>query len=359
MYADEVVFVKRIIYEDDSIQLLETSGGSGRALLYRNFFPSVQEGKNVIVNVTATLLHLGTGGWDIVKSVPDTLPYKEVTSNGHIMKARYMPNQHSVLSVEAQESEDHALFQSTFNLEGKPILLAELHSMIPLVYVLMKKIDPNVKLSVIISDEAALPLMLSEHMRILKTEKDFHSITVGQAFGGEFEAVNLITALQFAVQKLKSDIIMISLGPGVVGTGTVYGFSGMELANWANIVSSLNGQPVWVPRVSFKDRRERHHGISHHTITPLMKFTYTKSIVPLPYLANSHYHVLAEQADKLKEKHMVSWVEQKDFKPILEAALESYPKSITTMGRTYNDDPTFFYSVAAAVYTAYHINTLD
>ncbi|WP_216830466.1 DUF3866 family protein [Alkalihalobacterium elongatum] len=353
MYRDERVTVKSILFEDKDIQLLETSGGAGRAILYRSFFPEVQEQQEIVVNITATELNLGTGGWDIVKSIPHALSYQEEATNGHIMKARYMPNQHSILAVEAQESVDHSLFHTSFSLSGKRILLAELHSMLPLVYGLMNSFSHNMKLTAIISDEAALPLKLSEHMRILDKEKNFHSITVGQAFGGEFEAINLITALQYANQKLKSDVILIILGPGVVGTGTVYGFSGMELANWANIVNSLDGQPVWIPRVSFADKRERHYGISHHTLTPLKKFTWNRSIVPLPVLATEEKQkVLEQQVKSIQEKHSIIWVESKRYEHELKGALLSYPKQIKTMGRTYEDDPTFFYTVAAAVFTA-------
>ncbi|MEB1808762.1 MAG: DUF3866 family protein [Bacillaceae bacterium] len=352
MYREEVVIVRKIIFEDDDIQLLETSGGAGRAILYRTFFSKVQEQEEIVVNVTATELKLGTGGWDIVKAIPQAHPHKEWKTDGHIMKARYMPNQHSVLSVEAQESEDHSLFHTPFSLGGKRVLLAELHSMLPLVYSLIRCFSASMKITVIISDEAALPLKLSEHMRILSKQDQFHSITVGQAFGGEFEAVNLITALQYADQKLKSDIILITLGPGVVGTGTFYGFSGMELANWANIVGSLEGQPVWVPRVSFADERERHYGISHHTLTPLQKFTWSKSVVPLPLLSISHQaKTLEEQAKSIQQQHCIKWVEPKSFQEELAGALKWYPKEIKTMGRTFEDDPAFFYTIAAAVFT--------
>ncbi|MFV8829410.1 DUF3866 family protein [Alkalihalobacterium sp. APHAB7] len=352
MYRDEVVIVRKIIFEDDDIQLLETSGGAGRAILYRTFFPKVQEHQEVVVNVTATELKLGTGGWDIVKAIPQAHSHKELTTDGHIMKVRYMPNQHSVLAVEAQESEEHSLFHTSFSLNERPVLLAELHSMLPLVYGLIKSFSASMKLTVIISDEAALPLKISEHLRILSKEEQFHSITVGQAFGGEFEAVNLITAIQYADQKLKSDVILITLGPGVVGTGTVYGFSGMELANWANIVGSLEGQPVWIPRISFADERERHYGISHHTLTPLKKFTWSKSLVPLPLLSNSHQaETLREQVESIQEQHCIKWVETKSFQEELAGALKWYPKQIKTMGRTFEDDPTFFYTVAAAVFT--------
>ncbi|UTW69794.1 DUF3866 family protein [Anaerobacillus sp. HL2] len=66
-------------------------------------------------------------------------------------------------------------------------------------------------------------------------------------------------ALQFAKEVLrKADVILVTLGPGVVGTGTSYGFYGIVQASWANIINSLDGVPVWVPRLSESDKRERH-----------------------------------------------------------------------------------------------------
>jgi hypothetical protein len=269
------------------------------------------------------------------------------------MKLRYTPVQHSVLAIEAQESPYHSLFNQAFSLNGQPILLGELHSMIPVTFYVAKVLKPSTKICVIIDDQAALPLMISEQMRMLKNEKNFTTITVGQAFGGTFEAVTIHSALQFAKMELKADLVMISVGPGVIGTGTTRGFTGMALANWANIIGAFDGQPVWIPRLSFVEKRERHIGISHHTLTPLFQFTYVKSLLPMPYLQQSEKHLLEQQVKKgltrSKVAHEISWAEEDLISPLVVNALQQSPLPVRTMGRGYTDDPAFFLAVGEAV----------
>lgn len=346
MYQEIETVVRDILFENKNIQILKTSAGAKKAILYRDYFERVDIDDVLIVNHTATALNLGTGGYDIVKHVFHKRRYTNYKP-GHIMKLRYTPSQLSVLSVEAQESPYHSLFLDSFTLNGRYILLAELHSMIPVIYQLLKQFDRLFTMTVIIDDEAALPLSLSEHVRILKQNNNFQTITIGQAYGGDFEAVNLQTALQFATKKLQSDFIVVSLAPGVVGTGTLYGYSGMVLANWANIIGCLHGVPVWVPRISYSDQRERHYSLSHHIVTPLKQFTYAKSILPLPKNARRQ-HLLHIAQELAKFNHItIEWEQVDETK--LEQALKNYPIPIKTMGRKFTDDPHFFYGIASAV----------
>lgn len=350
MYKEVSTKVTEIIFEDEKIQLVKTTDGAGKAILYLDFLQRVFVNDTITINITATALRLGTGGWDIVTNVEGQKNI-EIQGEGHIMKARYMPSQHTVLSVEAQESPYHSLFEQSFQLKGDYILLAELHSMLPIIYSMVKILSQSVSMAIIISDEAAIPLRISEHIRILQQDSQVYTITCGQAFGGDYEAVNIQTALQFAKQQLQTDFVVISLGPGVVGTGTKYGFSGMALAEWANIIGALKGTPVWIPRISFADKRNRHKGISHHTLTPLFEFTYAKSIVPIPNFQNEWDTILDEQiqtnyADHVTfEKHPITKVES-----LLKQGVTSYPLELSTMGRTIETDFAFFLSVASAAY---------
>lgn len=347
MYREIQTIVEKIIFEDEKVQILKTSSGAKKALLYRELCDRVNVNDIIIVNHTASFLKLGTGGYDIVKHVLNKQPYKS-DKNGHIMKLRYTPQQLSVLSVEAEESPYHPIFTNKFSLNGRYILLAELHSMIPVIYQLVKQFNDRFRMTVIIDDEASLPLALSEHMRILHANENFHSITIGQAFGGQYEAVNLHTALQFAHESIQSDIIVVSLAPGVVGTGSIYGFSGMVLANWANIIGSLGGNPIWVPRISFADNRKRHYGISHHTVTPLKQFTYANSILPLPILQDQKNELINDIKLLQSKQHIsIQWINIDE--QLITKALENYSIPIKTMGRTYREDPYFFYGIYSAV----------
>ncbi|WNF37918.1 DUF3866 family protein [Bacillaceae bacterium IKA-2] len=350
MYIEKKVKVEEILYEDGEIQLLKTTASAQKALLYLAITSRAKKNDEIIVNATSTELKLGTGGMDIVISVLGSLPKQELSPNGHIIKARYLPQQHSVQAVESQESQYHQLFkQTSFSLNEKKILIGELHSMIPICFWGMDFLKKEGKMVVIISDEASIPLSLSDHVRALKRDQRFITITIGQAFGGTYEAINLPTALQFATKILNGDVILITLGPGVVGTHTRFGFSGIEQASWANMVGSLGGIPVWIPRLSEADSRERHRGISHHTLTPLKTFTYPKCVVPLPVISGPLESKINMQAEELNLQHHINWVDKEPLEVLVEHCLRNNPLPIKTMGREYQDDRLFFLGVAAAL----------
>lgn len=353
MYTETKATVLAVCYEDEEIQKLTTDSEAGRAILFKRFTPPVKAGELVWVNTTATNLKLGTGGWDIVRVRVGNYDGMIVKNGetGHIMKARYTPVQHSVLTVEEQQSDFHDVFCEPFSLTGTHVWLAELHSMVPLMYYMAQELRKGIGCCVIFDDQAALPLALSDQLRELHREEYFSSITVGQAFGGQYEAVTLASALQFAKVVLGAKMIVISVGPGVVGTGTVYGFSGMAQANWSNTVSALGGTPIWVPRLSFADKRERHHGLSHHTLTPLSRFTLKEVILPLPYLDEQYRQVIKKQLKEVSFqcRHQIHFAERNQAQSAFLRALKAAKLPLQTMGRSFADDPAFFLAVAEAV----------
>ncbi|WP_235848936.1 MULTISPECIES: DUF3866 family protein [Bacillaceae] len=354
MLTEEKVRVTEILEKSNDIIRIKTSGGCGKALLYRSLCPDVEVGDVVIVNTTAGNLRLGTGGWDIVRYVMNKhIEEKDISKeDGHIMKARYLSDQHSVLSVEAPESIDHELFQQPIHLNGRNILIGELHSMLPIVWFLLKILkEEQSSLAVIFSDEASLPLIMSKHVSYLHKQSSFYSITTGQAFGGKADAVNVVTGLQYAVKKYPIDTpILITLGPGVVGSNTHYGYSGLSQANWANYIGALGGKPVWIPRLSEYESRERHRGISHHTLTPLKELTLTESILPLPSGEYSD-SLVSNGIDLIKNQSHIYIKQISEYKlfPLLERVQNLSPFPLSTMGRTIDKDPLFFLGVAAAV----------
>ncbi|WP_017728168.1 DUF3866 family protein [Halalkalibacterium ligniniphilum] len=351
MYDELQTIVRSILYEDDAIQIIETTNGSKKAILYKACTPHVSIGEKITVNTTAHALKLGTSGYDFVKSTAHQASYNVSNIKGHIIKARYTPIQHSVLAIEEQESPYHDQFKLKFALQRKPVLVGELHSMVPLVYYVAQELRAATSMCVILDDCASLPLMISEQLRELHKQDGFYSITIGQAFGGMYEAVSLQSALQFACETLKVDTILVSLGPGVVGTGTAYGFSGMCLADWANVIGALNGIPVWIPRLSFSEKRVRHYGLSHHTRTALAAFTYAKSVLPLPLLKKEWEHTIQKQLEAenwLQRNHSILF-SKVDMNANVQRALQRSKQPIRTMGRGYSDDPAFFLGVAEAV----------
>src|SRR3712207_9128499 len=92
-------------------------------------------------------------------------------------------------------------------------------------------------------------------------------VTAGQAFGGDLEAVTLRTGLLAARHVLGADVAIVSQGPGNLGTGTPWGFSGVAAGEACNAVTVLVGQPVGALRISDAEPRPRHRCVSHHSLT--------------------------------------------------------------------------------------------
>ncbi|SFE32053.1 DUF3866 family protein [Alteribacillus iranensis] len=349
MYAEEDVVVEEILEEDHSIQKLKTNGGIGQAILYKLTCSRVSVGDRIRVNVTAGRLGLGTGGWDIV--VAACAKQTGNKTNGHIMKARYTSSQHSVMSVDDPEHPDYTLFEQPFSLKDRNVLLAELHSMLPIILGAVRMRDKNKKIGVILSDQASLPAGWSDHMRIWKTDPNVFVVTTGQAFGGNEEAVTIPNALQWLTMKKEVDVLVISMGPGTVGTSTPYGFSGIALAEWANIVGALEGKPCWVTRISFREGRTRHYGISHHTTTALCTFTYAPSLLILPHLDSEKEKYLRAQLKSvsMSKQHVIIYEHSKSLLEDWKKWAVTYPLSVTTMGRNTKTDESYVLGVLAAV----------
>ncbi len=65
---------------------------------------------------------------------------------------------------------------------------------------------------------------------------------------------------------VRADVAVVAQGPGNLGTGTRWGFSGVAAGEALNAAAVLRGRPVAALRVSGADARERHRGVSHHSL---------------------------------------------------------------------------------------------
>jgi hypothetical protein len=201
--------VADIISVREGIQIVTVwmrSGELERAVHYTDTSPLLAAGDVVDLNVTAAKLGLGSGGYHIVTSIRDRGfdNYSTPASpNGHIMKLKYTPMQRSVLAIEEPASSFHSSFQGEMNVEGMPVLLGELHSMLPVVMCWLryrhrqsKSSDRALEVAYIMTDGGALPIAWSEHVAVLEGMGWLKtSITYGQAYGGTVEAVNKFSAL--------------------------------------------------------------------------------------------------------------------------------------------------------------------
>lgn len=347
--------------EEPDWQLLEVveceSKRMGLAVCYWLEQGKCGVGDRVIINISADKLNLGTGGYHFVvaklgaQSEHDYYPGEW----GHIMKMRYTPLQLSIPAVEEQASPYHALFQNAnLTLEGTPVLIGELHSLLPIFAAVGKSMRSHLNLVYVMPDGAALPIQLSRHVHQLKKRGWLRAtVTAGQAWGGDLEAVNIHTGLLAAKWIADADIILCTQGPGVVGTGTPLGFSGMQLAEVMHAVTLLGGIPIVAPRIGFTDTRSRHHGMSHHTRTLLKRFVLSPVIFPIPIFGDERDVLLRRQVeeDNLAAKH-VCVTRHAPPSAELHSLEKDYGFPLTTMGRSLYDEPSPFQSAAVAMQVA-------
>ncbi len=107
------------------------------------------------------------------------------------------------------------------------------------------------RVAYVMTDGGALPAWFSRTCAILREAGWLAgTITVGQAFGGDLEAVTLHSGLLAARHVLGADVAVVTQGPGNLGTGTRWGFSGVAAGEAVNAVAVLAGLPVAALRVS-------------------------------------------------------------------------------------------------------------
>ena len=339
---DDVQIVRLCIDTDESTETVP-------AYNYRALGPEVAVGERVLANTAGLDLSLGTGGVAFIvpgePSAKDALATQD-TQYGHIVKLRYTPLQRAVDSVEEQASPYHELLKDAQSIEGMPVVCCELHSQLPLVAAAIRHEVPEANITYIMQDVAALPLAFSRVVQqLLEAHLLNHTITCGQAFGGEYEAVTVHSALLAARYVCRADVALVAPGPGVVGTATAFGHSGVAQGEALNAVALLKGKPLAPLRLSFKDTRERHKGLSHHSETALGKVCTAKAHIAVPgNLEEDHRLVLEKQLQTsgIQKKHCLMPLSY-DFDSIDTKGIE-----VTTMGRTRDEDPAFFSAAFAA-----------
>jgi hypothetical protein len=314
------------------------------ALAYPDLVGDPQVGDRVLLNTAALALGLGTGGYALVVALPDRLPDDAPPGPGHLVKARYTPLQATVLGVDEQDSPHHELLRDADSLDGMPVVIADLHSALPAVLAGVRDLAPQVRAVYVMTDGGALPLWFSRTVSSLRDAGWLAgSVTVGQAFGGDAEAVTLHTGLLAARHVLGADLAVVTQGPGNLGTGTRWGFSGVACGEAVNAAAVLAGRPVAALRISSGDRRERHQGVSHHSLTAYGRVALMPGDVVVPDLPGPFGVAVREQAASLVRHRVVTVA----VDGLLDA-LRAVPVKLSTMGRGLDEDTEYFLAAAAA-----------
>ncbi|HUR48659.1 MAG TPA: DUF3866 family protein [Acidimicrobiales bacterium] len=314
--------VEEITDSRDGIQ--RVLAGGRKAYVLTQLIGSVGVGDEVVLNVTATDLQLGTGGWDVVHWNLSRRDWHE-PGGGHVMKLRYTSLQADVGVTEEAAELDTPLV-------GLPVVACFLHSQIAAVALAFAEEAPGRRLGYVMTDSAALPLALSDLVADLRDSELLHTtVTVGHAFGGDLEAVNLISGLAVA-RSAGCVAVIVGPGPGVVGTATPTGFSGIEVASIIDSVAAVKARPVVAVRWSGADPRSRHQGVSHHVST-VLQLAHAGAWVACP---------VEYELGELPVHHQRAVVAIPDISEGLTRL------GVTTMGRSPEEDRGFFEMSSAA-----------
>jgi hypothetical protein len=337
--------IVRLLEARPGLQRVEVDLGSGpeKAYVLAELTGRVDEGDEVVVNTTAVELGLGTGGWHVVHWNLARRDWSE-KGPGHIIKARYTSLQTDVGSAEEHLDPELADVDS---VTGMPVVAAALHSQLPAVAVGFKDARPDARLVYVMTDGAALPLALSDLVASLRDRELVDAtITCGHAFGGDYEAVSVYSALAVARHVIGADAAVVVMGPGIVGTNTRLGFTGIEVGPVLDAAIGLQGDPIACLRVSFADERPRHQGVSHHTLTTLRLACRSRVTIPVPAVGGAEEaRIRADLAEGgVAERHDLV-----DVAPV--GIIDRFTERglrIASMGRPAADDPVLFEAAAVA-----------
>lgn len=314
-------------------------GTEARAYALTELVGPAEVGDGVICNTTAVDLGLGTGGWHVVHWNTSRAAFDSPGAD-HIMKLRYTSLQADVGTSELVHPQ-----AADASLEGTPVVVCTVHSQMAMVALGFAHEAPGRRLAYVMTDGAALPLVLSDLVADLRERELLAgSVTAGHAFGGDLEAVTPVAALGLAKHVLQADAIVVCMGPGVVGTGTAMGTTAIEAASLLDSAAARDGLPILCVRTSEGDPRPRHRGISHHVLTTL---------------GLTHCTPIAAAVPRgVRDLKGLTAVETPDL-PDPRALLDAQALEVTTMGRRYEEDRVFFRtSIAAGVLAArYSIGT--
>jgi hypothetical protein len=295
--------VTALIEEHEGLVRLEVDGAP--CVAYPRLTGPVEVGDDVVVNVQARELELGSGGFDVLHVNLTRGLDLGADDGAHVMKLPYT----SLQFARRHGEEDLDL---PVSLEGMPVVACSLHSQVAPVCAALR----GLRVAYVQLEGGALPVELSDSLRELRREGLLETtIGSGACFGGDVDCVNVYAALAVA-RALRAEVTVCAIGPGVGGTGTRFGHGGMAAAVAIAAAHALGGRPVLAVRASDGDARERHRGVSHHSEAILS--------------------VSGDSAAVASEVDASGWREACDG------------LTLSHMGRGPDDDPAFFAAAYAA-----------
>jgi hypothetical protein len=322
---------------------VEVEGERRPAWADRVLVGEMREGDEVVVNVAALDLGLGSGGFDVVHvNLTRGLGGGGREGERHVMKLNYTSLQHPVDPVEGAAPPDSGVTFGPYRAQkaqrSVPVLVLPLHGHLAPAAWATAQASPGLRVGFVQTAGGALPGSISRDVAELRERGLLAGhITAGPAYGGEHEALSTVGAID-AAARLGWDAVLVGPGPGIIGSETELGHGGMAALDSAHAALSLRQPTLISPRLSSADPRDRHRGLSHHSRTVLELLLAAVDIA----VPSGHPEIASELKQAAGARHQ-----------LLEAPadLNAYAASglpSTTMGRSLQDDPLFFSAPLAA-----------
>jgi hypothetical protein len=336
--------LRRALVVSEEPLAVEVDGERRPAWADRALLGEMREGDEVVVNVAALDLGLGSGGFDVVHVNLTRGLQGGGEGDEHVIKLNYTSLQHPVEPVEPPLPEMPAT-----RAEGTAavsVLVLPLHGhLAPAAWALAQG-SSGLRAGYVQSAGGALPGSLSSDVATLRERGLLAGhVTAGPSYGGEQEAISVAGALA-AAGSLGWDVALVGPGPGIIGSATELGHGGMTALDNAHAALALGCPTLVSPRLSSADPRERHNGVSHHTLT-VLSLLLAGVEVPVPGpgsdgLEPALAEARASLAEAVGERHRLR------EEPV---DLDGYAASglpARTMGRGIEEDPIFFAAPLAA-----------
>ena len=258
------------------------------ALAYLPLVGAPEVGDRVLLTVGALARGLGTGGYAMVAALPDRLPADPPPATGHLVKAPL----HAAAGDGAGRRRAGLPAPRRAPRRGRPGRAARRRRRPALRAAggggRHPRVEPAARVVYVLTDGGALPAWFSRSLAALREAGWVAgSVSVGQAFGGDAEAVTVHSGLLAARHVLGADVVVVAQGPGNLGTGTRWGFSGRGVRRGRERRGHAGRSAVASLRVSEADPRPRHRGVSHHSMTAYGRVALLPADVVVPGLPES------------------------------------------------------------------------
>jgi hypothetical protein len=351
--------------------VVEIDGERRAAWADRVLLGEMREGDEVVVNAAALDLGLGSGGFDVVHVNLTRGLGGGADGDAHVMKLNYTSLQHPVDPVEARAQPEGAAEgpsprtgsgeappapvgsnagpadgtsmtragSGRATRAGIPVAVLPLHGHLAPAAWAAAQSRPGIRVGYVQTAGGALPGSLSRDVAELRERGLICGhITAAPSYGGEYEALGTVGALDAAATALGWDAILVGPGPGIIGSDTEFGHGGMSALDSAHASLSLRLPTILSPRLSTSDPRERHRGLSHHAAT-VLELLLAPVTVAIP-----------DGATEASPQIQAASAGRHRLQPV-SVDLDGYASSglpSSTMGRQLQDDPLFFEAPLAA-----------